>query len=138
METTTLQTFDNYFSANIILTRLQNEGVICYLKDEHTFTINPIWGQAIGGIKLSVDNRYVEKATELLKEFHDEYMKASVCPNCGLNEITLVSSSTPLNILTKIFTWVFSNYAVSVENIYKCQSCGYESKTLPENVAELN
>jgi Putative prokaryotic signal transducing protein len=138
METTTLQTFDNYFSANIILTRLQNEGIVCYLKDEYTSTLNPFFGNVIGGIKLAVDDRQVEKATVLLKQFHDEFMKAAVCHDCGLNEIILESAPTPLNFITKLFTWMFTNYPIAAESIYKCQSCGYESKTLPENVSELN
>ena len=138
MQTTVLKSFDNYFSANIILTRLQNEGIICYLKDEYTSTINPFFGNIIGGIKLAVDNRQIARATELLTEFHDEYMNAATCPNCGKNEIILESSFTALNIFTKIFTWMFTNYPVAAESIYKCQSCGYESKNLPENRIKNN
>ena len=34
MQTTVLKTFDNYFSANIMLARLQDVGINCFLKDE--------------------------------------------------------------------------------------------------------
>ncbi len=54
MNMVTLRTFDNYFLANITLTRLQNAGINCFLKDEHTVTMDPILSNAIGGIKLVV------------------------------------------------------------------------------------
>ena len=54
MNLVTVKTFDSYFSANIILTKLHSEGVECYLKDEYTVTLDPILSNAIGGIKLVV------------------------------------------------------------------------------------
>jgi predicted RNA-binding Zn-ribbon protein involved in translation (DUF1610 family) len=111
---------------------LKNAGINCFLLDEFTSTINPILGNIIGGIKLVVDEKDANKASDLLKQFHDEFMKTATCPTCGLHEITLVSANTAANFFTKIFTWIFSSHAVSVESIYQCQSCGYESKTLPD------
>lgn len=48
MQPVIIRTFDNYFSANIILTRLQDSGIRCFLKDEYTVTIDPILSNAIG------------------------------------------------------------------------------------------
>ena len=62
MDIVTIRTFDNYFSANILLTRLRHAGIECYLKDEYTVTIDPLLSNAIGGIKLIV------KKTEELKQ----------------------------------------------------------------------
>jgi hypothetical protein len=42
MDMVTIQTFDNYFNANIQLTRLRASGIECYLKDEYTVTIDPL------------------------------------------------------------------------------------------------
>ena len=131
METVVLQTFDNYFTANIILTRLQDAGVNCYLKDEYTVTIDPILSNAIGGIKLAVDINDETAARVLLQQFHDDYMRAAACPRCGKNEIISVPSKKTGNVVTAILTWMFSSYAVSAEYVYQCQNCGYENKTLP-------
>ena len=138
MQTVILKTFDNYFTANITLTRLQDLGINCYLKDEYTVTIDPILSNAIGGIKLAVDTRDSEKAIELLKEFQEEYMKAIACPICGKNNIISVPKQGAGNFITAILTWIISSYAVSSENIYQCQDCGYESKNLPENTESFN
>ena len=133
-----LKTFDNYFSANIILTRLQDEGINCYLKDEYTVTIDPILSNAIGGIKLDVDERHVERAAALLAKYEVEYRQSAQCPQCGKNEIQLVPKKDAGNFITAILTWLFSSYAVSAENIYQCSNCGYESKILPENSTAWN
>lgn len=138
METVVLRSFDNYFSANIILTRLQYLGISCYLKDEYTVTIDPILSNAIGGIKLAVHSRDASKAAALLKAFDDEFMKAAVCPRCNRCEIISVVKPGPINLLTVIITWFFSSYAVAAETVYQCQHCLYQSATLPVNTAEYN
>ena len=138
MEMVTVRTFDNYFSANIMLGRLRDAGINCYLKDEYTVTIDPILSNAIGGIKLNVNEHDAEMVLGVLKKFDEDYLKTVTCPQCNAYNILLVPKQGAGNFLTAILTWLFSSYAVSAENVYQCQSCGYESKSLPENVAEYN
>ena len=133
MQTTILRTFDNYFSANILLTRLQSEGVHCYLKDENTVTIDPILSNAIGGIKLEVAADDYSKAADLLNQFDKEYLQSAQCPQCHARDFIEVPRKNPGNYLTAILTWIFSSYAVAPEKVYQCRQCGYESKTLPES-----
>lgn len=132
MELVTVRTFNNYFSANILLSKLRDGGIQCYLKDEFTVTVDPILANAVGGIKLVVNRNDAAEVFELLKKFDEEYKNNAVCPNCGSNDIELVPKRNPANMITAILSWLFSSYAVSAENIYKCGACGYESDTLPE------
>jgi predicted RNA-binding Zn-ribbon protein involved in translation (DUF1610 family) len=132
----TLRSFDNYFLASITLTKLQDAGVECYLKDEHTVTIDPILSNAIGGIKLVVKEQDAEEAKKILQQFDEEYLQSVKCPQCGAAQITLVTKPGASNFITAIFTWMFSSYAVAAENIYQCGKCGYESKTMPNTVNE--
>ena len=133
MEMVTVRTFDNYFSANILLGRLQESGIECYLFDEHTVTIDPLLTNAIGGIKLSVRKEDVAMVTGVLKEFDEAFLQAARCPRCHAGNILLVQKQGAGNVIASILTWLFSSYAVSIENVYQCQQCGYESKTLPED-----
>ena len=55
MELITIRTFNNYFSANILLTKLRDAGIQCYLKDEYTVTMDPLLTNAVGGIKLVIN-----------------------------------------------------------------------------------
>ncbi|MEO7523531.1 MAG: hypothetical protein ABIT58_05515 [Ferruginibacter sp.] len=138
MEMVTVRTFDNYFSANVILLRLKDAGIKCYLIDEHTVTINYFWGNAIGGIKLTVNQDDFEKTINLLKQFDEEYLREVLCPRCGANNISLVSKPITLNFISGILNRFFPGSAITEENIYQCQQCGYESKILPENMLAHN
>lgn len=98
MQTVVLKTFDDYFSANILLTRLQHEGIPCYLFDEHTVTVNPIFGAVIGGIKLVVSKGYEEAAKRLINRFEEEYQQQVLCPKCFQHKFNLVARQSPENI----------------------------------------
>jgi hypothetical protein len=63
-----IRSYDNYLSAHIVLARLQDSGINCHLKDEHTLTIDPLLSPALGGIKLMVAGSQVGRALELLEE----------------------------------------------------------------------
>ena len=134
MELITIRTFNNYFSANILLTKLRDSGIQCYLKDEYTVTIDPILTNAVGGIKLVINKKDSQEVFELLRQFDEDYKRNAVCPKCGSHNIELVPKRTAANMITAIVSWLFSDYAVSVENVYKCSTCGFESSTLPEPV----
>lgn len=136
MNLVVLKTFDNYFSANILLTKLQDCGIECYLKDEYTVTIDPILTNAIGGIKLVVKDSDEVEARKMLMLFEDEYAKSAVCPTCGKSAFTLLPKQTPQNILSAIGTWILSSFAIAPDYVYTCGNCGYESERLPESTIE--
>jgi predicted RNA-binding Zn-ribbon protein involved in translation (DUF1610 family) len=136
MDMVIIQTFDNSFNANIQLTRLRAAGIECYLKDEYTVTIDPLLSNAIGGIKLVVRKSEEYKVRRLLGEMNASSDNRLLCPQCGSHKFILVPKRSTENLLTAITTWLFSAYAVSVENVYQCTDCGYESETLPEAEAE--
>ena len=129
----TIRTFQNYFTAHILLTRLRSAGIECFLKDEFTVTVDPILSNAVGGIKLVVRKEDEPAANKLLNEFDESYRQSAVCPKCGSKTIELVPKQTTANIATAILTWLFGSYAISAQNIYKCSSCGFESENLTEN-----
>lgn len=131
MELVTVRTFSNYFSANILLSKLRDGGIQCFLKDEFTVTVDPVLSNAVGGIKLVVNKKDAAEVFELLKKLDEEYRQNAVCPKCGGHNIELVPKRNPANMITAIVSWLFSSYAVSAENVYQCSSCGYESPTLP-------
>lgn len=131
-----IQTFDNFFNANIQLTRLRAAGVECYLKDEYIVTIDPFLSNAVGGIKLMVRKSQEHTVRKLIRELNAESDHKLMCPQCGSHKFILVPKRTTENMLTAITTWLFSSYAVSAENVYQCTDCGYESEALPEKETE--
>jgi predicted RNA-binding Zn-ribbon protein involved in translation (DUF1610 family) len=136
IELVTVRTFSNYFSANILLSKLRDGGIQCFLKDEFTVTVDPILANAVGGIKLMVNKNDEAEVFQILQRFDEDYRLSAVCPKCGSNNIELVPKRNSANMLAAILSWLFSSYAVSAENIYKCDTCGYESSVLPESLRD--
>lgn len=136
METVVLKTFDNYFSANILLSRLEQNGVRAYLFDENTVTIGPFFGNAIGFIKVVVARPDAEAALELLRQFETATVQDAVCPQCGASGFLPTASESGTNKVTAMLTWLFSNYAIAPETIYECGNCGFTASTPPETGSE--
>jgi hypothetical protein len=138
MELVTVKTFDNYFTANIFLTRLHAEGINCFLKDENTVTIDPILCNAIGGIKLVVEKKDEATTIKTLRAYQIEYLLSATCPVCGSNSFSYVTKQGATNYITAIFTWLFSSYAVAPEYVYECGNCNYECKDLPDALGTID
>ena len=105
MDFITIATFSNAIDAHIIKGRLENEGITCFLKDEHTVTANPMYEIAYGGIKLQVTNQDVDIAREILKEtsYYNTDAAASMhMHNISLYIHNLIKANTPLKILLAI------------------------------------
>jgi hypothetical protein len=124
------QSFDNYIEAHILMGRMQDEGIDCWLKDENTVTIDPILSNAIGGIKLMIPNTQLEQATELWKQYQEEKRQYYRCPSCNSNNIELINTPRKaINWITAITTWVLGNYAMAGEQVWHCFDCEAEFKT---------
>src|SRR5688572_9765530 len=126
-----IRSYDTYIPANLVLQRLEAEGIRAYLQDEHTVTIDPILTSAVGGIKLMVTEQQAPRALDLLTEWEKVYQQAVVCPQCGSSNVHYVTqTSNPANWFSAITTWLFGNYAVAVKKVYRCFECGYEFEEL--------
>lgn len=119
--------FDNYIDANLRLMQMQNEGINCWLKDENTVTIDPIISNAIGGIKLMVEESQKEEALSLLRTLMNKEKEGHACPSCNsLNVEYIVTNRKPSNWLIALFTFAFGDYAMGAKKVYHCFNCGHE------------
>lgn len=120
--------FDNYINAHVTLGRLQEEHINCWLKDENTVTIDPILTNAVGGIKLMVAEPQIERALALMAADRQEYQQQHPCPQCGSQNIDLVSTPRkPSNWLGTITSAVLGiGSATPIDKVYHCFDCGKE------------
>jgi hypothetical protein len=134
MEFVPVDAYNNYIDANIILGRLQEEDIECWLKDENTLTIMPIWNQATGGIRIMVAKEDVEKTLKLLNQFREEKRSKQPCIYCGSLNIELVSTPRKaINWISAITTFFLGDYAMTVEKVYHCFDCKREFKEPSES-----
>jgi ribosomal protein L37AE/L43A len=134
MEFILVKTFANYMEAHIVYGRLEDVGINCWLKDENTVSLNPLWNITVGGIKLMVAENQVAEAKALLQQFDEERRSRFVCPQCGSGSIELVSSNRNAgNWIHTILGFLFGYYP-PVEKIWHCFKCKAEFKE-PREVA---
>ncbi|HVT84092.1 MAG TPA: DUF2007 domain-containing protein [Chitinophagaceae bacterium] len=119
--------FNNYIDAHIVMGRLEQEGINCWLKDENTVTIDPILTNAVGGIKIMVYAEQAERAKEIIKNIDEEKKQKQACPFCGSHNIEFVTTPRkPGNWLSVLFGLFWSSFAMPIETTYHCFDCGKE------------
>jgi DNA-directed RNA polymerase subunit RPC12/RpoP len=116
---------------------MQQEGIKCWLKDENTVTVTPIFTNAVGGVKLMVAKEQLVMANELLHQFREEKKSKLACPYCGSHDIELIPSRKPLNLLGAIATWIIGRYAISTDSVWHCFHCNKEF-TDPDDTSTYN
>ena len=127
-----IRSYDNYIVANLQLNLLKEHGISCYLKDEHTITIDPLLSPAIGGMKLMVVENEAEKASLLLDAVDEEYLKTLPCPSChnaSLEKITHVEN--PTGFWLRLKNRIVGGSPTALRIYYHCTSCGQKFSSLP-------
>jgi len=126
--------YTNYIDANIMLGRMQEDGIDCWLKDENIVTIDPILTNAVGGIKLMVAENERMKALQWLWEINKEKKATISCPKCNSHNLEYVSTPRkPGNWLSVLIGVFITSFAPPVEQVYHCFDCGTEFDKPVEN-----
>lgn len=79
-EFTTIATFTYPSELAVVKSKLESEGVVCFVKDELTVQVYNFYSNAIGGIRLAVRQSDYQKARQILIEigFLEEEEKPQV------------------------------------------------------------
>ncbi len=134
MDFVELRAFDNYIEANIVLNMLRHAHINCHLKDENVITIDPLLSPALGGMKLMVHHAHLERAWDLMDSAEKEYLKTIPCPVCKSHTLvkeTIIKKYT--SRLSALASMLLNGHSLETTHIYKCRSCGYDFKDLPED-----
>lgn len=141
MEFTTIQTFDNPMEAHIVKSRLENEGIPCFLFDENMVAMNPLYNVTVGGIKLKVNTSDFNKAKEIIttvnaKPITDDKNNIVTCPNCASSDLIsgYKSMKGSTGFLSTIISFLFMVFPIYYKTVYKCKDCDTEFR--PEDHLE--
>jgi predicted RNA-binding Zn-ribbon protein involved in translation (DUF1610 family) len=127
MEFVVLKSFDNYMDAHIVMGRLEEEGIRCWLRDETTVTVTPYLSNALGGIKIMVVKDQYERALTTLQEINAEKRSRYKCPNCGSSDIELITTPRkPATWLGALGGFFFGDYPLGVAKVWRCFNCHSE------------
>jgi hypothetical protein len=134
MEFILLKSFSNYMDAHMLLGRMSEEGIECWLKDENTVTLDPLLTNAVGGIKLMVARNDFEKASALLLQYQKEKRMNLSCPKCKSHDIDLVTSPRKASTWLGAFVGFFTmSLALPLSQDWHCFQCGNEFKEPIDN-----
>ena len=99
---TTIAKFQYSSEAQIIKGRLESDGIQVFLSDNLTIDTDPLISNAIGGVKLKVLSKDVEKAEQILKSIQkyslDDEGSLIKCPKCNSEHIQLFSTIKNLKL----------------------------------------
>lgn len=123
-----LTTCHNSFEANMIKDLLENEGIECFLTNEHMTNLKPGHNRMLGaGIQIMINASDGKSAVELISQQGAEKI---ACPNCSSENITVGHG---INKLKKIGIVILSlMFAIPFHNMhttYFCKQCKKEFKT---------
>jgi len=123
----TIARFDNPIDAHLLRVELENEGFDVFIADEHLVSIQPLYSNAVGGVKVQVRSEDSEKALLFLNE-QRKVQNKMVCPACGSIHIqrnfkTLRSGKSFLSYLIALITLT---YPLFTKRINRCSDCHHE------------
>ncbi len=119
-----IKRFDNSIDAHLFRISLEAEGIDCYLFDEEIVSLNPLYSNAVGGIKAKVRQEDVERTFEFLKTIEIEQIP--VCPFCGSSDTYLdyTSKKALPHWIASLFSLLTVTYPLSRKMKNTCKSCG--------------
>lgn len=85
MKLITLKSFDASMDAHLLKSKLEFNNIRCYLKDEYTAESNHLYSNAIGGIKLQINEKDLEAAKLVMREMGIQIAQNAEnisCPSC--------------------------------------------------------
>ena len=123
----TLATYDNYINASFHKQKLEDAGIMCYLGDENTVTMQWMLSNAVGGIKLRVLSDDVEEAIKILstkaEQIPVDYTIENndlICPRCRSNNTITEKYSKSIFAAS----WLFLGFPIKA-NPMKTSRCFY-------------
>jgi hypothetical protein len=137
------ETFTDPNHAHIVKGLLEQYGIDCFLSDEHMVSLNAMYSAAVGGVKLHVFEKDIDRVSALLQSENaipetnsGQEPEASkiTCPQCHSGNVAYGGSvtkkfglSTAL-IFSVITSFVLMVYPFKMRKVYHCFGCGHEFK----------
>jgi hypothetical protein len=136
----TLAKFTFPTEAYPLITRLEEEGIECFLADENIVSVQPFLSNAVGGVKINIREEDWERASIILKELKTEsekkeslvddkwkkgFVKVDVyCPNCESSNVYIKRFSFFKTVLAVLFAFIYLPLTF-IKKEHFCADCGH-------------
>lgn len=129
----TVARYDSSIQAHIVKAHLEGHDLVCFVFDEHLIDMNPLFSNAIGGVKIKVREKDAAEALEILQEldskpYTDENDEVIACPNCESTDYykDFNSMRNVGSVLAAIFSFVIFVFPIYRKHVYRCKQCDTE------------
>jgi hypothetical protein len=129
----TVARYDSSIQAHIVKAHLEGNEIVCFVFDEHMIDMNPLYSNAIGGVKIKVREKNVEEAKALIKALNDtpytdEQDEVIACPSCqSTSYYTHFNSMRNLgSILAFVVSLLIVVFPVYRKQVLRCKDCDTE------------
>lgn len=113
--------------ANLLKSKLESEGIKCFIFDENTVNVNPLYSAAVGGVRIMVSNIDANEALIILEGFKPGSAGILLCPECSSDNIKV--SQKLSNYLIALFQMAFAGPgSAALKPKCTCNDCGYTWK----------
>ena len=128
-----IATFQYSSEAIIFKGKLESEEIEVFIRDNNTVDSNPIYSNAVGGVKLFVRNEDLSKATNILSKISqyslDDNEMLIKCPKCGAEKVEMVTSIKDWkSLFSFVFSAIIGFMIFLARHKYKCDNCKFEFK----------
>ncbi len=128
----TVRLFDDPMQAHLARCLLENAGIQAFVHDEHIVSLNRLFSQAVGGVKLKVPVTEKSAALQVLADaderpFTDAEDHAIACPRCHGTRLSrgLAMQPNARGWAHMALAFVFMAYPLSLSHRFKCKDCGH-------------
>jgi DNA-directed RNA polymerase subunit M/transcription elongation factor TFIIS len=123
----TLTTVNWISEADLLCFQLESEGIKTFVPDQNTASVQPLYGNAIGGIRVQIDERDLPRAQEILK---DSGLPAGAkgmfeCPQCHSDSVRYEKVSKRFAFLSILLIGI---PLLWFKRQCRCENCGHKWK----------
>ena len=120
----TVAAFDTPLKASILASRLEAEGLECFVADAETIAAHGLLSGAVGGVKVQVRGSEAARASAIVERVAAEAARPP-CPKCGSTGVERRGLSVPATILMVLTLGILSLFFPVV---WRCTGCSHEWK----------
>ncbi|MDD2600664.1 MAG: DUF2007 domain-containing protein [Kiritimatiellae bacterium] len=120
----TLTTVSWMSEADLLCSRLATYGIKTNIPDQSTASVLPLLGNAMGGIRIQVNDEDFDKAVSTLREIQSTSTdnKKTFCPKCGSSKVKYRRESWMFFACLIIFMGI---PLLWLKKKFHCNSCGF-------------
>ncbi len=115
----TVETFANPLDAHLVELRFASAGIPAAVLDDHITTLQPLWVPMIGGARVAVAARDVDRAKRILDRIAESRGAVGRCPECR-------SADCRLGIRWGVLAVLFLGFPIGPFRARsECRACGH-------------